>query len=356
MPTTLEHLTAHPLSRDIPREALDAAARCWKERRVSAGEVIWAEGAAVDELALIAEGTVQAVRQGVVVANIPTGEILGEIAAFFSGHSRSTAIVASSPTTLLVLGVPLLRTLRWQRSPLYFALLDHALATVAVRLRGVDAELARMSDGSSPVPRRPGRLQATWHRIFGRAPSPAPDPIPTLRMLRGLEALPDEVILKVAGALEPVWLSAGDVLCLEGEEADCAWLVHSGAVQVLRTISGDKAELLSTVRAGAMLGLVGLVDRGPRSASCVALEPGWAFRVSVAAAAILPSEARLHWRECVLAVLGGQLREADAALTRLRRSTGPAPAPMLKVATESIDVPADEPESLRVVAPPDGDA
>jgi CRP-like cAMP-binding protein len=84
----------------------------------------------------------------------------------------------------------------------------------------------------------------------------------------------------------------------------------------LRHVRGDRAELLATLKPGDQFGVNTLVERGARTASCVASTAGWLWKMDAEAYGRLRGDARMLWRESVLAVLGSQIRNANAALQR----------------------------------------
>ncbi|MEE2756245.1 MAG: cyclic nucleotide-binding domain-containing protein [Myxococcota bacterium] len=64
-------------------------------------------------------------------------------------------------------------------------------------------------------------------------------------------------------------LSGGDVLIAEGTLATKLFIVVSGQAGVYRSLAG-RSELIATLKPGATVGEVGIVDRAPRSAKVVA--------------------------------------------------------------------------------------
>jgi CRP/FNR family cyclic AMP-dependent transcriptional regulator len=57
----------------------------------------------------------------------------------------------------------------------------------------------------------------------------------------------------------------------EGAAADCCYVMTSGRARVV--VAGDGEIVVSTVQAGTLVGELALIDRAPRSASLVAVEP-----------------------------------------------------------------------------------
>ena len=90
--------------------------------------------------------------------------------------------------------------------------------------------------------------------------------------LRSLQALTEysNAELKLLASVEPAReYDKGDVLCTEGDPGRSCFVLATGSVDVVRTIDGDD-KVLATLRAGAIVGQMSLVDRSPRSATVVA--------------------------------------------------------------------------------------
>lgn len=67
-------------------------------------------------------------------------------------------------------------------------------------------------------------------------------------------------------------LAVGDYLFHEGDVGDVAFLIESGAVQILKTVEGGQDIVLATLGRGEILGEMALVDQQPRMASARALD------------------------------------------------------------------------------------
>jgi EAL domain-containing protein (putative c-di-GMP-specific phosphodiesterase class I) len=66
--------------------------------------------------------------------------------------------------------------------------------------------------------------------------------------------------------------AAGEVVFREGDEADCAFVIESGAVTITASRGGTRVTL-ATLRAGEPLGEMALLDAAVRSATATAIEP-----------------------------------------------------------------------------------
>lgn len=65
---------------------------------------------------------------------------------------------------------------------------------------------------------------------------------------------------------------AGQVIFREGEQAWAAFLVETGAVDIIKNAEAPSPRHLATIRAGDLFGEMGLIDRSPRSATARAAE------------------------------------------------------------------------------------
>jgi len=119
----------------------------------------------------------------------------------------------------------------------------------------------------------------------GTAPSEA---LP-LDRLPLLSDLAPEQIERLSGWLEPVAWSAGEVIFRSGDPGSALYLVTKGRASVhIRHDDGDIR--LVTFAAGAVLGELALLDRGPRSATITADEDLQGFGLSEASFAVLCRE------------------------------------------------------------------
>jgi CRP-like cAMP-binding protein len=330
MASLADELAMLPMFQRVPRREMTSAAPLWQAIALSPGERLWEQGEAVDQLAVVLFGELAAVVDGVEVGRVMPGEILGEASAFFAGTTRSAALVSRGSTQVAVLPTPSLRTLRWQRSALYDALLEQGLKSLVRRVRATDQKIACLALGAekAPVRAEPSAMVRLWKAFRPGGPkSAAPDLLPLLQRQPGLRDADAETLGQIQGAFVAEAVEEGQIVFLEDEPGHAAWIVAEGAVDVLRHVRGDRAELLATLSVGAPFGINTLVEKGPRTASCVAAQAGWLYRLDTEAAAALQGDARLRWRESMLAALATQIRFANASLNRATaRTRGPVQA------------------------------
>ena len=77
-----------------------------------------------------------------------------------------------------------------------------------------------------------------------------------------LANLPEESLERLRNLAQPVHLAAGEWLCHEGDQADCAYVVRSGRLQVV-----SENQVIRTVRRGAVIGELAPLTGGTRAAS-----------------------------------------------------------------------------------------
>ncbi len=346
MATISEELSTLPFFRRVAVADVRASAPLWTEVALQPGEILWHAGGAVDELGVAVIGELVAEVDGVEVGRVMPAELCGEASAFFAGNVRSATLRARTTAQVLTLSTSALRTLRWQRSPVYEALLEQAMLTLVRRIRATDVRIAQVARGSAVAPTRaePSALVRFWKALRPGGPSGTCPPVdPLLRRQPGMKDVDDAILQALAQGFVAEPVEEGQILFLEGEPGAASYIIAEGQVDVLRHVRGDKAELLVSLKPGDQFGVNTLVERGARTASCVAATAGWLWRMDAEAFGRLRGDARMHWRESVLAVLASQLRNANGALQRAtpaearRALSTPTPAPVATSAARSED-------------------
>lgn len=297
----------------------------WSRVTLRPGEQLWTEGGLATELGAILDGELAVLAQGVEVTRLRKGELAGEASAFLRGATRSATVRAETPTEVAILPVKNLLRLRRDGAKMYDALLRQALLSLVRRVRATDLRIASLSQGSQAAPQRkePSLLARMWRNLRPGGPAnPCPPIEPLLRRMPVLRQAEPEVLAELSALFVPEPVQEGQILFLEGEQGGTAYLVAEGKVDVLRHVRGERAECLATLMQGDLFGANSLVERGPRTASCVVAEPGWLFRIEGADFNKPTGQAGLLWKEAVLAAQCAQLRSANAALGRAMAAGG----------------------------------
>jgi CRP-like cAMP-binding protein len=327
MATIIDELVSLPIFRRVAQKELRASLPLWGYSVLEPGDMLWTEQQTASELAIVTSGELVASVDGVEVGRVLPAEMVGEAAAFLANHVRTATLRARKPTALLTLKVEGLRALRWQRSALYELLLDQALLALVRRIRNTDVRIAQVASGGMPAPARtePSALVRLWKALRPGGPKGECPPLaPLLCRQPVLREVPPDLVADLCTGFTAMPVEEGQILFLEGEPGESAYIVGEGRVDVMRNVRGHKAELLATLKEGDQFGINTLVEKGPRTASCVASTAGWLYRMDASAYNGMKGDGRLVWRECVLASLASQLRNANAAL---QREAPAAPAP-----------------------------
>ncbi len=251
---TLAAARASRLFGDLDEEQARALADLLRPFSAAGMETLFRAGAPVERLLLLGSGSAGVGEP--VAAVVRAGETLGELA--LNGPATHTATAtALEPVEGFFLEIRDFELLRADGEALAVAVLRRLSHLLAARVRAA-------GDGIVPSAATVGP-QAT-------PGAPALDELPFLHALAAFRGF-DEQELEELVRSAPTWrLDAGATVFVEGATADSAFVVLRGAVEITRE-RGDRRFRLATVGPGRMLGELSLVDGGPRTATCIALEP-----------------------------------------------------------------------------------
>jgi len=336
MAVDIERLRPLLAPSDLGRSHVTILERAWREQALRMGETLWEQGSAVGDLGLLVAGDLRVFVDGEEIGAVDPGDVVGEASAFMAGAHRSATLHADAPSRVLLIDVFELDRVSQAVPRFQERILDLGLRSVAKRIRATDARIARLSHGILPAPaERPTTgFARLWKALLqaGRD-SACPALAPLLRRQAGLQHLSEPAIDLLAGSFEAHAFAEGDLLLREGEPGDCALLLAAGEVQVLRHVRRRMADVGATFQPGVLVGALTLAVPGARTASCVAISDGWLYRMDRAAYEALTGRALLAWKECMLASLGLQLRNANALLAGFQAGShagGPLPEPQLQ--------------------------
>ena len=93
-------LKAIPVFAGLGRRELRRVAECADEIEVREGEHLLHEGRFAFEFFVIEKGAAEVVREGIHLADLGPGDVMGEIAALSHGQ-RSASVIAKVPTTVI---------------------------------------------------------------------------------------------------------------------------------------------------------------------------------------------------------------------------------------------------------------
>ena len=94
-----------------------------------------------------------------------------------------------------------------------------------------------------------------------------------LRKIPLLSRLDDNELGRLAELMRTQAYTANEPIIWVGEQGDELFLIHSGSVQVSCPDETGKEVILAKLEPGAFFGDIALLDAGPRTASCRAIDP-----------------------------------------------------------------------------------
>ena len=165
-------------------------------------------------------------------------------------RGRATGVLQATSAILYSLGSLVIPVLA-EATSVATVLIGSAILTGV----GVTAALLLTERAAEPSTIDPARARLLEHRIFAGLPVPR------------LEA--------AARALEPVPITAGQVVVRQGDPADRFYVIAEGTVRVTQVPDGGGAETeLRTLEAGDVFGEIGILRGSPRTATVTATTDG----------------------------------------------------------------------------------
>lgn len=146
-------LSANPHFSSLAPEDLDALASAFTERRVHAGEVLFAEGDRTDALYIVLDGEVEVSqyerRRVHEIRRLGRGELFG-MRSLIEGRRRSATCTAATDGTVGVLPLQVVTLLLNQSAPLAYAFQKAVAAQLARDLRAADQRLRALIHPRAP--------------------------------------------------------------------------------------------------------------------------------------------------------------------------------------------------------------
>ena len=127
-----------------------------------------------------------------------------------------------------------------------------------------------------------------------------------LAQLAVFERLEDEEIEVLASGTGERTFTPGEVLWSEGDEPGGMFVVLDGAVELIGSFAGGVERVFGTVRSGQVLGLLCLIDDGPKPATARAVELTRVLAIERTVIAGLRDSAPMTWAK-IISGLGDQL-------------------------------------------------
>jgi CRP-like cAMP-binding protein len=256
-----------PLFQGVPADSLVSLAKVVRTTQLAEGDVLFEQGAQGDSMYLIQLGEARVEVDGVEVARVGAGEVLGEMAVI-DGQPRSARCVATKMMVLVEISAADFSSLVRTHASAAMAV----LRSLSVRLRKASTrglqggrDTARGAKPSSRASLLPGESGGLATLIEGCS---------FLRAVELFAELEQEELVKIAELATSMTVYPGEVLFEQGEQGDSMFLVRSGRISVRI----DGAEV-AVVGARDPLGEMALIDGQPRSASCFVLEEALVMRI-----------------------------------------------------------------------------
>ncbi len=317
MAVDLDKLTDIAAGEEVPKEKIEKLSRAWVAHKLRPGEVLWKQGELANSLGLLRSGELQVIFDGQDIGTIRPGQIFGEATAFSVDTRRTATLQSVFPAEVLLIERESLSWLRAEVPAFYDRLLGRALETLCRRVRVTDSIIANLSKGEKSSHKQAlGGLESIRRAVRKIAAINKPDPIPLLESLPHLRGVPPEFVEEIASQFKAEPFERGQLLAVEGEPADSAFLLGSGKVRITREVYNARAEELVVFEAGSLFGIIPLIEPGPRTASCVGTVPGWIFTMDHLTYRTLPSSLRIIWKESLASSLSMQLRIANELVAR----------------------------------------
>lgn len=316
-----------PFFRGLSPAKLEDALQVLMPSEIPPGQVLMVEGESDRSMLIVMDGelSVRVGRTQTEIARLGRGEIVGEMALFGVLDRRSATVLTRMPTRILLLDLQAAQHLRRKRSPVIQVLEEHALLTMARRLRMTQARIGHLAAGGE-LPAEPQvgvfRRLGSMFGLGGVATPPMPDPAVVVASSPIFRDQDPQVVARLGRGREIFFVNPGQRVMTEGEQGGDCFLVASGQVDSFRATGTGHHERIGRVREGGLFGVISMVDGGPRSCSCIAMQPGWIVRMPswllIGHADITPHEVGI-FRRATIEALAAQLRLANAHVEYLEQ-------------------------------------
>ena len=254
---------------------------------IGPGEMLLAEGETDDAFMIIVEGELDVIvgNPPVIIATVGPGAMLGEMAIFGLARERRASVVTRTPTVGVIFQRDGIELLRRRGHAAVTRLEGQAVHSAAQRLREMNERFSLLAQGTSletvPPEGLLNRLRSWLGWKHAATSVPMPDPEAVLLRSKLFGTLPGATIQELAGAMEMVSVTDGDIIIEEGTFGRDAWIVASGRVGVYRAVRDEQSQRMDDLLPGEVFGLVGLLHGAARTATCIATEPSWLLHMTI---------------------------------------------------------------------------
>jgi CRP/FNR family transcriptional regulator, cyclic AMP receptor protein len=246
-----------PLFTFVDGPELSDILRLLRPVELGAGEVLFREGESGKAMWVLGAGVEVSIsttprdsKRPIAVAYARTGETVGEMALVDAGGRSGTAVVVQGGHAHQIDAMEF-ETLRSNFHGAAYKVLRQICRDLCGRLRATNDRIVAQGHKAVQTPALANGRRPTADEIDAFEP---------------FKKLPAVVKLALAQKLELFDVENITPLFAEGEPADAAWFLVSGEVGV-----GRNGKTLANLEPGTMFGIVGCIDEGRRSASCITL-------------------------------------------------------------------------------------
>ena len=296
----------HPGLAKAAGSSLAALQGAFAARDLAPGETLYQEGAAGGGLCLVDAGRLAVTWRGQALGHATRGDLLGEFC--ITGGVATASVTAEGAARVFLLTDAALDGLASSAPGAASAVLEVTSRRLSHRLRHLEDE-DRDSDEE-------GWLNALKRLL---APRVTESDVRKLLLSQPEFARLAEADLRVLDSV--LWVRSfkpGQALVQQGRRDRDAWFIVEGEVVVERKPPKGEAVELARLGPGTWLGLVGLVEETPRTASVTATNSVRAANLSAAAFATLGRSPalKLALQRCIAKQLGADFQRATERLGR----------------------------------------
>ena len=270
----LAWLARHWLFVDLAESDLDDLVRLLSTFSAARGERLFAEGAPIDRVFALVEGTVEIAARApggelVVLGAAGPGDLLGE-AALNERSLRSAEATALGPVRGFVIDVDAFEAMARGFHPSALKVLRRLSLHLCGCLRDSTSALAASTALAGP-------------EVFEASVEPAPEMLGFFRVLPLLREFTDAELAELLTHMCQWSVPRGRRLFAQGAAASSCYIAARGALEV-EVVREGQHHRLGVLGPGRLIGEAALVDRRPRTATCTVREdaillelPGAAF-------------------------------------------------------------------------------
>lgn len=281
----------------VPDEVLSRYAPSVTEHVVAPGTVIMRAGESGSTLCVVVAGSVHVRRGATVLAVLGPGQVFGELSAL-SPEVRSADVVADAGARLLEIGAAAMERMIAERGEAAEGIIRELCRRIQTTLRertfedtGRFAAVVREEEATRPTARM---LQDVEKAVL-------------LKKAEIFATLSDPILLHLARLAGEQWFNAGEALFRRGDLGTAMYVIAEGELVV-----HDEDRHVATLRAGEIVGELGLLTSELRSSSVTARTSARVLRVTQGALSELMWD-HAQVNRSLIRVLVTRLRRMTAA-------------------------------------------